>query len=164
MGLDGRAGVMFFAFLMIAGSKWNLNPTALMPSQLAAAWTAFAAWGWYVLAAFAAFFFGRPYYEQWLDDRHARLSAASANEPSRVGVLEQERARVRAEQQARHAERTAAALEAAELRRRKKVLESNDSKKSKARGDDYNPMNPGASASNSRYEPSAPGGDCGPSG
>lgn len=161
MALDSRAGVMFFAFLMIAGSKWNLNPTALMPSQLAAAWVAFAAYGWYVVAAFAAYFFGKPHYEAWLDARHARKSRAGANDPSRVNVLEQERVRVRAEQQARHAERTAEALEAAELRRRKKALEANDSRKSKA-ADGFNPMNPGADAP--RYKPSAPGGDCGPRG
>ena len=166
--LDARAGCLFFAFLMIAGKKWNLNPANVMPEGIASVWSILADYGFLLLGAAIAVYAARPYYEQWMDARHKRLSMASATDKSRVQILEAERNRIREEQQRRHEQRTAekAAEDEAKARRRRAEAAQGRATRRAAQqsggGGGYNPMNPDPPAS--RYTPSAPGGDCGPAG
>ena len=170
LNLDARAGCLFFAFLMIAGKKWNLNPANVLPEGVMSVWTVAAEYGFILLGAAIAVYAARPYYEDWMDARHKRLSMASATDKSRVQILEAERARIRDEQQRRHEQRTAekAAEDEAKARRRRAEAAQGRATRRAAQsgggggGGGYNPMNPTPPAA--RYTPSAPGGDCGPSG
>ena len=119
--LDARAGCLFFAFLMIAGKKWNLNPANVMPEGIASAWSILADYGFLLLAAAIAVYAVRPYYEQWMDARHKRQSMASATDKSRVQILEAERNRIREEQQRRHEQRTAEKAAEDEEKQKQKV-------------------------------------------
>ena len=55
-------------------------------------------YGWYVVFTLIALYFAEP----WISSARHRMSLASANAPSRVRILEQERQRVRLRQQLNH--------------------------------------------------------------
>lgn len=169
--LDARAGCLFFAFLMIAGKKFNLNPSNVLPDFFGTVWSFIAAYGFYALGAVVAWHVARPHVDAYLDARHKQNSMAAATDSARVEVLETERARIRAMQQDKHRERTAQKAAEDEQLRRRRRLEAAQGRASRRAAQEtdgggggsgsYNPMAPEPTQ---RYTPSAPGGDCGPGG
>jgi hypothetical protein len=53
-------------------------------------------YGWYAVAMLLFFYFAEPYYQQWIRKRSLRI----ANDPARVAILNEQKNRVRVNQQA----------------------------------------------------------------